>query len=262
MNTSRTPWAITWSVWKALFLREAVFRLSTGRAGWLWLLFQPAFIIVVFVFIVSLEMGITTIGGMNPIIWIFAGQGGFYMFQQTAIQTSHSIEANKPLFAYRQVKPVDSVLVRAALEGVLMTVVMIILGIGIGLYGINTFPDDPLLVLEALFGLWVLGLGYGLIVSALNEVLPEVGKISGMAILPLHVLSGVMLNIVDVPQPYYDILISNPLLHCLQAIRLGFSSQYQVIPEYSLAYIFSCGLVFVFFGLVLHRRFASRMVTE
>jgi len=34
---------VTFSVWKAMFLREAVARLSAGRAAWLWLLLEPVF---------------------------------------------------------------------------------------------------------------------------------------------------------------------------------------------------------------------------
>lgn len=265
MNTaaknSRTPLAITLSVWKALFLREAVYRLSTGRAGWLWLLLQPAIVIVLFVALVSAEMQIIVIAGMNPSIWIFAGQGGFIMYQQTATQTLHAIDANKPLFAYRQVKPIDTVLVRAVLEGVLMLMVIVLLGIGISLYNIKAIPDDPLLVLGALCGLWLLGLGFGLIFSVLKELVPEVGRFADLTTLPFHILSGVLFEVALVPHPYYDWLMFNPLLHCLQAIRLGFSSQYQVIPEFSISYIFECAVGLIFLGLVLHKRFSERLAS-
>lgn len=263
MNNTRTPLAITFSVWKALFLREAVFRLSTGRASWLWLLLQPASIIIIFVVFVSAEMLLTTIGGIGITVWIFAGQGGFYMYQHTSTQTMHAVKANQTLFAYRQVKPVDTVLVRAVLEGILMFMILIILGIGIGLfYGVNVIPDDPLLVLAALCGFWLLGLGFGLIISVLDVVVPEIGILAGMTSFPLHILSGVLFNISIVPHPYYDWFLFNPLLHCLQAIRLGFSSQYQVIPEFSMSYIFEFALVLIFFGLVLHKRFVTRLVEQ
>ena len=41
INHDRQPTMITLSTWKALFLREAVSRLSAGRAAWLWLLLEP-----------------------------------------------------------------------------------------------------------------------------------------------------------------------------------------------------------------------------
>jgi hypothetical protein len=40
-NPVRSPASITWAVWKALFLREAVARLFAGRAAWAWILVEP-----------------------------------------------------------------------------------------------------------------------------------------------------------------------------------------------------------------------------
>jgi capsular polysaccharide transport system permease protein len=40
-NSVRSPASITWAVWKALFLREAVARLFAGRAAWAWILVEP-----------------------------------------------------------------------------------------------------------------------------------------------------------------------------------------------------------------------------
>ena len=37
----RTPLQVTLAVWKALFLREAVARLSRERLAWLWVLAEP-----------------------------------------------------------------------------------------------------------------------------------------------------------------------------------------------------------------------------
>jgi len=51
----------------------------------------------------------------------------FFMFRRTATQTRNAVSSNQALFAYRQVKPVDPVLVRAGLEGFLMVVIMVIL---------------------------------------------------------------------------------------------------------------------------------------
>lgn len=41
VNSVRSPASITWAVWKALFLREAVARLFAGRAAWMWILVEP-----------------------------------------------------------------------------------------------------------------------------------------------------------------------------------------------------------------------------
>ncbi|MEO8333119.1 MAG: ABC transporter, partial [Gallionella sp.] len=69
MNKTRTPLNITISVWKALFLREAVSRLSTGRAAWLWLLLEPVFGIVFLMFIFT-ALRMHTVGGVSTAVWL------------------------------------------------------------------------------------------------------------------------------------------------------------------------------------------------
>jgi len=46
------------------------------------------------------------------------------------MQVMHAPDSNRPLFAYRQVKPIDTAIVRAALEAFLMSLIsMIVLGV-------------------------------------------------------------------------------------------------------------------------------------
>lgn len=261
LKNSRTSLAITFSVWKALLLREAVYRVSTGRAGWLWLIVEPALGILVLVTIYSSEQ-MHTIGGLDITIWVLVGQGAYYTYNRTQMQAWNAVNANQALFAYRQVKPVDTVLVRAILEGALMTLVMIALCVGIGLLGHDTIPADPLFALVGFGGAWLVGLGVGLITSVLSELVPEIGKLIPLTVLPLHVLSGVLFNVTIVPQPYYDWLLFNPLVHSLETARLAFAPNYKPIPELSISYPFTFSLVTIFIGLALHVRFAGRIVAQ
>jgi capsular polysaccharide transport system permease protein len=41
MANPRNPLAITFDVWRAIFLREALDRLFDMRAAWFWLLMEP-----------------------------------------------------------------------------------------------------------------------------------------------------------------------------------------------------------------------------
>ena len=261
LRNSRTPLSITFSVWKALFLREAVFRLSTGRAAWMWLLLEPVIVIIFHLFWYS-TVHIGTIGGMNIAVWFMLGMSGFFMFRRTGLQSINAIDANKTLFSYRQVKPVDTVLVRACLEGFLMTVTLIILCIAVGLYGLDIIPTDPLMAFAALCGMWLVGLGFGLIFSVARELVPEVGKFIDLSMLPLYFMSGILFPINIVPEPYYDWLLFNPLIHGAEIMRLSFAPVYQAAPGLSISYLYGFALTTIFFGLALHSRFAARMMTQ
>lgn len=261
MGSARTSAAITFSVWKALFLREAVSRLSAGRTAWLWLLLEPLIHVVFLLFIFTI-IRMNTVGGIDTTIWLMIGLLGFLMFRRTATQTQNAVGSNQGLFTYRQVKPVDTVLVRAALEGFLTMLVAVVLFSGAALFGIDTLPDDPLSVLEAFFGLWLLGVGFGLIASVAGELIPELGKVIGFVMTPLYFASGVMFPIATIPQSYREWLLLNPVVHGLDAARLGFAPYYHAVPELSIAYVYGFALCTIFLGLALHRRYAEKLIAQ
>lgn len=261
MAALRTPATITLSVWKALFLREALSRLLSGRAAWFWLLAEPVFHVSFLVVIFSV-VRVSTVGGIDTAVWIMVGMLAFFMFRRTGTQLMNAVSANQALFSYRQVKPADTVLVRGALEGTLMTVVTVIFLAGAALFGYPVIPADPLAVLEAFVGVWLLGMGFGLVASVAVELVPELGTILKLVMMPLYLLSGVVLPLSAVPQPYRDWLMLNPIAHGLEAARLGFAPHYHAVSGLSLAYMYGFALVTVFLGLALHRRFAMRLSTQ
>lgn len=119
-----------------------------------------------------------------------------------------------------------------------------------------------MLLLGAVVGLWLLGLGVGLIFSVANELIPEIDYVFRFIMMPLYIVSGVILPLAMVPMPYRDWLLLNPIAHGLEATRLGFSSYYRSVPELSLGYLYVCALISVFFGLVLHQRFVQRLIAK
>ena len=261
MEPTRTSLRITFSVWKALFLREALARLFAGRAAWFWLLVEPLFHIV-FLLVAFSAIRIHTVGGIDTGTWIMVGLLAFFVFRRTATQVMNAIGANQALFTYRQVKPVDTALVRGLLEGFLMVIVTAVLLFGYYLTGGTSSPSDILGVLGALVGLWLFGLGFGLILSVVGELVPEVGRVVTLAMTPLYFASGAMFPLTSVPLPYRDWLLMNPVAHGMEAARLGFVSHYHAVSELSQQYLFGSALVTVFLGLALHRRFALRLSTQ
>jgi capsular polysaccharide transport system permease protein len=186
----------------------------------------------------------------------------FFMFRRPAQQATDAIGANQGLLAFRQVQPVDAVFVRAGLEGFLMLLISIILGIGAYLYGLDMAAADPLSVALALFAMWLLGLGFGLVVSVLNELLPEVGRAFMMILQPLYFFSGLVFPLLRFPPSIREWLMLNPLAHGLEAVRLGFAPHYQAVPETSVLYMYGFAAVLLFFGLALQYRFAPMLASR
>jgi capsular polysaccharide transport system permease protein len=258
---TRTSTAITLSVWKGLFLREALSRIFSGRAAWFWLLAEPVFHVLSLMVIFTV-IRMRVVGGIDTGVWLMVGMLAFFMFRRTGLQVMNAIDANQALFAYRQVKPIDTVLVRGVLEGLLMIIITSILLTITALFGYSVIPADPLAVLEAFFGLWLLGMGFGLVASVVSRLVPELAQIIKLAMLPLYMLSGVIFPLSAVPQPFRDWLMFNPIAQGLEVVRLGFASHYHTVPDLSIVYVYDFALATIFLGLVLQRRFALRLATQ
>jgi capsular polysaccharide transport system permease protein len=265
----RSAGEITFSVWRAMFLREALDRLFEARAAWLWLMVEPVIYISLHAF--GLEtFHVHQIGGMAINMWIIAGFIGFLLWRRTWTQVLHGIDSNKAFFAYRQVKPFDVALVRAVLEAFLMlpiSVMIVVLAIAAG-YGMTVdtmnpkwLPADPMLVILSFVGLWLLGLGLGLITSVAMRVIPELDHIFKLLYLPLYYISGALLPIsLYVPEPYQYIFVANPVVNGLELMRQGFLPTYHALQGVSLAYLYAWALGLMLVGLALYRRFSRKLV--
>lgn len=257
----RSALSITCSTWKALLLRETVNRLAAGRGAWAWLLIEPL-VHVLFMLTMFTVVRVTNIGGIDATLWLTIGLLAFFQFRRTANQCTNAISANRALFTYRQVKPVDTVLVRAACEGFLMLLVLLMSMGVLALLGHDVIPADPLALLGALAGLWLVGLGFGLVTSVAVELIPEMQRVIGFVMLPAYFMSGVMVQIGAIPEPYRSFLAMNPLVHGLETARLSFAPYYHTLTDLSLGYLYGWALVLIFLGLALQVRFATRVASQ
>lgn len=257
-RASRTPLLVTLSVWRALFLREMIARIGVSRAAWVWLLAEPI-VHILFILTLFTVVRMRVVPGADAAVWLLVGITGFFTARNVFQRGTEAINANSALFAYRQVLPVDTVIVRAAVEIFIgLAVAALLMGV-LGLYGRDVLPHDPLLALLALVGLCLCGLGLGFVLAVVRELAPEVGKVLGLLFKPLYFISGVMFPVKIVPAPYREAFFYNPFAHGLELIRSGFFPFYHVAPEASLAYLYGFALVAVFIGLLIQVRYAVQL---
>jgi capsular polysaccharide transport system permease protein len=257
-SNTRSSLAVTYETWQALFLREAITRLSMGRAA-VWIILDPI-VQIVFMLLMFSIIRMKTVGGIDTSIWLMVGILSYNTFKGTMNSGKNAVKANQILFTYRQIKPIDTVLVKAAMEFLLKILVAFILFSGVALFGIDVLPENPLTVLEAVFGLWLIGLGSALILSVVEHLVPETAKITTLVMMPLYMCSGVIFPISAIPAAYRDWLVFNPLVHGVEAARLGFAPYYHAIPELSIGYLYGFAIADLFLGLALHVRFSKRLL--
>ena len=238
-----------WEIWRdvifALFTRE----ISTGfndKFGISWAVIEP----IVFIFLLS--YGRSFIGGElthNMPTFVFMAYG--ILFIQTFLQTlqtcTTSIKKNKTLFAFRQVKPISSVLAAAMFE--LLVKIFVIIGIFFAMYitGIEIRIDDPIMLAAYTISLWWMATMLGMLFAVAILFVPEIQKVQSLFTRPLFFLSGVFFSLKDIPKEYWPYLDWNPILH---AIELSRYSAYASYGQEGVSAIF-------FFSVVLSITFIS-----
>lgn len=258
----RTPWQVTWSVWRALFIREALQRTMADRFAWFWMFAEPIAQIVLFVAIRELLGRVRIITGAEFIPWLIVGMMTFFMFREGLTRSLGAIDANRALFSYRQVKPIDAVLVRCAVEGILRSLIFLILIVGASTIGISVIPDNALGAIHIWLLAWFLGVGAGLFFSVANSLVNEVGIIVRVVLFPLYFLSGVIIPMTILPHDIQAYVLYNPLFHLVELMRADFFETYRPINGVSHLYIIWWALVMAVVGLAMHSRFESRVKAE
>ncbi|MGY0580343.1 MAG: ABC transporter permease [Paraglaciecola chathamensis] len=249
----RTSWQVTRSVWYALFMRETISRTTADRFGWFWMIAEPMAMVGLMVAIRSLLMGGDRfIPGADFVPWLIVGLLGFFVFREGMMRSLGAIEANRGLFSYRQVLPVDPVIARCLVEGMIKTFILIIFIVGGVLFGVDLFPDDPLTAIVDWLSLWSLGFGAGLVFSVVSCLVPEVAILVRISLLPLMIVSGVILPLNFLPHPVLEIVLYLPIVHGLENLRSAFFSGYHPLQGASEFYLWFWALALIVLGLAMH----------
>lgn len=256
---ARSSVRVTFAVWEALFLREAIGRVSGGRWDWLWLLLEPVAQLALLLAVISAIRG-QAAAGYEYAPFLAIGVLAYNLFKNTALRSMAAISANRALFTYRQVKPVDVVLVRAFLEGVIQILVSIVLLTGMSLVGFDSLPHDPLQMSVAIVLLWVFGMGLALMLAVGDTLVAEFGRLARLAFVPLFFLSGVFFSLAMVPPRIREWLLLNPIVHGLESLRAAFLLHYHPVEGVNIGYLAAFAFASFFLGLALQIRFANRLV--
>lgn len=256
---ARTPWQVTRSVWYAMFMREAISRTMADRLGWFWMIFEPVAFVGIVIAIRSFISSSQLIANAEFIPWLIAGLLGFALVREAMTRGMGAVEGNRSLFAYRQVQPIDPVLVRNFLEGMLRSLVFLIFIAGGLLLGLDMNPDNAMRAMAAWLSLWCLGLGLGLVTSVAATMVPEIGKVIRVLSIPLLITSGVIFPLNSMPHWLLEYLMLNPIPHGLETLRLGFFENYKVVHGTSMLYFWMVTFSLISVGLLMHLRFVDRL---
>lgn len=258
-DSTRHPLRVTWDVWSAMYLREMIARTMADRMAWFWMIFEPVATIAVMIFIRGYIRGGKNITGAEFIPWMIVGLMGFYLFREAMTRPMGAVEANRGLFTYRQILPIDPVLIRCFVEGMIRSFIFLLFIVIGSLLKIDLIPDHAFGVMMDWLSLWMLGVGLGVLLSVASGLVPEVGRVVRILTMPLLLISGVIFPVTYVPAQYQQYLLWNPIVHGIESMRLSFFDSYHSIPGIDMTYLWFWALATLTLGLTMHVRFASRL---
>lgn len=245
----------------ALTMREMAARFGRKPGGYVWVVLQPLFIIIVLAFAWSLLARTPSLGTSFILYKGTALLVLQQLFRQPATMVGKALSFSKSLLNYPGVTWIDALLARFILNAMLGIVVTWIILSGIIIYeDIRTVLDWPKIALAVALTC-LLAFGVGAMNCFLFERFNIYQNIWSIMTAPLMLISGVIMHYEQLPYLAQQILWYNPLLHLTGLMRDGFYPTYR--PEYiSIPFVMACALVPMIMGLLLVRRYNRELIND
>lgn len=248
----RTSWEVQRAVITALFQRELKARFGGRWLGSFWIFLEPIAHVSYLMFLLGYVRH-RIIPGVPFPLFLISGLIPYFMFRSLSVRGMGAVEANRGLFGYRQVKPIDPLVARGALEILLYSCIYIVFLSVIGWYGLQWFPDHPLELAGVSIVLIVFGFSLGLLFAIFTDDLPQLRVLVRIMFLPMYFLSGVIIPASTMPPEVLKWLLWNPLMHLMELQRRYFFSQYYTVDGVSIIYPTSVAAILFVLSLCLYR---------
>jgi capsular polysaccharide transport system permease protein len=222
----------------------------------LWAILNPLAMIIVFGIIHS-QIGSKTSYSMP--VFLAVSFVSYNLFKGIVMQSLSAFSANKGLFVYKQVKPIDTIFSRFFLEFFVQIIVAIILVV-IGIYlNIKIEVKDLLFTLLSLFWFAFFGLSLGVLFAVLGYFFENFPKIINLVFLPMFFMSGLFFTAENLPSNIRDILLYNPVFQFEELIHGWFF--YSLSDRYvDYDYLLMWTIIPLFLGLWLYKRTEKKII--
>jgi capsular polysaccharide transport system permease protein len=251
-SRKRTAWEVQRAVLFALILREMKQRVGGQWVGAVWTVFEPLAHTMMMLTIVGFARA-RFMPGIEYPVFLVTGLIPYFFFQHLTMRLMDCIPANRGVFSYRQVKPIDALLSRGIVEA-LMNLVVYLLSLGILAWlGFHVVPAYPLELIGVHLLIGTLGLSTGILAAVVSHDRPRVKSFIRVSFMPLYFMTGVIFPIHNLPPEYLEWLLWNPMLHLVELSRHSFIAQYRPVEGVNLLYPLGFTLLVSAWGLALYR---------
>lgn len=259
MASLRAGWRIQIRVVSALMVRELTTRFGRENIGFLWMMGEP----LLFAVLVGLMWSVMRADehGIGVVAFVVTGYIPLTLFRNAVSRSVKAFTANGSLLYHRQIKILDFILVRFAIE--MIGAMMAYLFIGCVLMALGMFP------VPANVGYLVAGwLQYCLFTFALVAILTPLSEQSEILEKFVPVTTYIMIpfsgtfNMMSWLTPKLrDVLYWSPPVNAMEMMRYGVFGN-EVTPYYDPAVPLGISMVLLPIGLALCRRVRKTLVVE
>jgi len=254
----RSPFTIFKSVVLALFLREVQTRFGTKKLGYFWALFDAMFMVMIFAGLKSL-ISSKSMPGIDYPVYLATTFLAFFLWRNIVTSTMNAFSANKALFAYKQVKPFDTLVTRLLLEMLVSSVATLVF-IAIGLYiGLDLSVKNFNMVVLAVVWLCAFGFAIGLMSAVFAYFYEFYAKVVGIIMSTLMWISAIMYSVDSLPPVARKIVLLNPLAHFMEMIH-GFYFHKLTTQYVDYEYMLYWTLIPLWIGLFFYQRSEKRIL--
>jgi len=241
----------------ALALREIQSQQSSLAYGFGWVFFD-AFLGIAALMIMKFAIRGFNRPGVPVFTFLVSGLVPWMLFNASYMAPSGAISRGKKLLQLPMVTELDLVLASAVRILIVYTILFLVLSTLAAIADGIGPPRFPLGVALLYFNMALMGISFGVILTALNRLYAPAAKFTGFFLRFMMILSGVIFSITSFPTFIWPYLLWNPLLHAEELLRVYWFYNYQT-PVVSALYVAECLLVMAFFGLILERYMRRRL---
>ena len=255
----RNAFQIFLAVQKALFLRELTMRFSVSKTGVFWTFFEPFVQVLVMVLIKVLFFG-NAISNFDFVAFLALNFTAFNLFKNIVTKSMGAFKANKALFVYKQVKPLDTIVARVLVE-LFITSVIVICFVAIGFYFDYDLNVQSLPMVFLGF-LWLIFFSLSLVIllAVSNAFYSSVGKTVTMFMTFLMFGSAIFYTMEMLPLEIQSLLLWNPLVHFMEMIH---GHYFYVLDDGLVNYYYMAlwTLIPLYVGLWFYQKLEERIIS-
>ncbi|MGF0537902.1 ABC transporter permease [Agrobacterium sp. ES01] len=234
----------------ALLIREMASRFGDKPGGYVWAFLEPGGYVMMMTVVFQAITHSPALGNSFPLFFA-SGYMAFYFYNATLNYVGGALAGNRALLNYPTLAPIDTVVSRFLLQMFTNCFVAILVFFLIIHFEMKRPPNlnwAPLLEAGALASFLALGVGMSNTVLFLR--FPFYESVYGIISRPLMLISGVFFIPDNLPHPYRDFVLINPVSHVIILFRKGFYPEYRA-TGLDMGYLYAFVLASLLSGTML-----------